>query len=275
MLILQELFHDGNRIQVLLQYRRAKMHQKITSIILISILFLSIAAYPAIKPSEVQAAPVPIFRTQSLAESRTITVVSEGAVSLEPDMVIINVGAEARANTVSAAKTEVENVMEAISGALDWRNIAERDIRTSHYVIHYEREPRPAVTENTTLEIQEAYYVSNVIRVTIRDIDKVDDVLDAVVQAGANQVYGVTYTVSDKNAWRSLAQAQAMVEARVRAQELADLAGVELGDVLSVSEVIGGMPVPLVVGGHGMGGGGIVPGELEYITQLEVTFSIR
>jgi uncharacterized protein YggE len=275
MLLLRELFNDVNRIQVLLQYRRAKMHQKITSIFLISFLFLSIAAYPATKPPEAQAAPVPARRIHSLVEPRTITVVGEGVVNLESDIVIINVGAEARANTVSEAKTEVDNVMEAISSALDWRNIADRDIQTSHYVIHYEREPRPVVTENTALEIQETYYVSNVIRVTIRDIDKVGDVLDAVVQAGANQVYGVTYTVSDKDAWRSLAQAQAMVEARGRAQELADLAGVELGDVVSVSEVIGGIPTPSVMGWHGIGGGGIVPSELEFRTQLEVTFSIR
>ena len=52
------------------------------------------------------------------------------------------------------------------------------------------------------------------------------DVLDAAVQAGANQVHGMTYTVSDKNLWQSEARAQAVADAKSHAQELAELAGV-------------------------------------------------
>jgi hypothetical protein len=212
---------------------------------------------------------------QSGAEPRTITVVGEGEISLEPDMATINVGAEARASTVAEAKTEVETIMAAVAEALHRAGISERDIKTSHYVIHYEREPRPAVMpENATLELRDAYYVSNVVHVTIRDVEKAGDVLDATVQAGANQVYGVTSTVEDKNGWQSLALAQAMVNARISAQDLANLAEVELGEVLSISEIVGGMPVSVLAGDRGMGGG-IAAGELEFSTQLQVTFAIR
>jgi uncharacterized protein YggE len=258
---------------VLFQFRRVKMPKKITLLALISLIFLSIAAYLAGKASRVQAAPVPDLRIQPPAEPRTITVVGEGVVNLKPDLATINVGAEARASTVAEAKAEVETYMSEISEKLDWMGIDENDIQASQYVIRYEQEPMSMVSQDSSAAIREAYYVSNMIRVTIRHVEKAGDVLDSVVQAGANQVYGVSYTVADRSAWQSLAQAQAMVNAKMRAQELANLAEVELGEVLSISEIVGGMPVP--VGEHGMRGGGIVPGELEFSTQLQVTFAIR
>ena len=126
-------------------------------------------------------------------------------------------------------------------------------------------------------ENQGGYLVSNMVRVTVRDVEKAGDVLDAVVQAGANQVFGVSFTVSDESAWQSKARARAMADARSRAQELAGLAEVELGAVLSVSEVIGSLPVPVPVMAVERDGGsvGIAPGELELGTQIQVTFAIQ
>ena len=65
-----------------------------------------------------------------------------------------------------------------------------------------------------------------------------------------------------------------MSDARSRAQELADLADVELGPVLSISEIIGGMRVPLTGMGGGMGAdGGMAAGEVRFATQIQVTFA--
>jgi uncharacterized protein YggE len=89
------------------------------------------------------------------------------------------------------------------------------------------------------------------------------------LKAGASNVFGVSFSVSDESAWQSQARAAAMADARSRALELAGLAGVELGGVLSVSEVIGGVSVPVMaVAERGMGGGGIAPSELELGTQI-------
>ena len=88
-------------------------------------------------------------------------------------------------------------------------------------------------------------------------------------------MFGVSFTVADESVWQSEARAKAMADARSRAQELAGLADVELGEVLSVSEVIGSVPVPMMEAKVGMGGGGIAPGELELGTQIQVTFAIQ
>jgi hypothetical protein len=219
----------------------------------------------------VEAAP----GSESPAAPRAITVIGEGKVSLKPDLAMINVGAEARANTVSEAKAEVDAQMAAIAAALEEAGVDEKDIQTSHYSIYYEQEPMPVMSEGSALENRGGYRVSNMVQVTVRDVDKAGDVLDAVVQAGANQVSGVNFTVSDESTWQSEARAKAMADARSRAQELADLAQVELGQVLSVSEVIGSSLVPMMAAERGLGGGGIAPGELELGTQIQVTFAIQ
>jgi uncharacterized protein YggE len=246
------------------------MSKRIKLLMLVALLGASVAACTAVKAapeSEAQSAASP-------AEARTITVVGEGKVSLKPDIATINVGAEARAATVSEAKAAVDAQMAAIIAALEEAGVAEKDIQTSHYGIYYEREPMPVLGEGTAAGVQGGYVVSNIVQVTVRDVEKAGGVLDAVVQAGANQVYGVTFTVADESTWQSRARADAMADAKSRAQELAGLAGVELGQVVSVSEVIGGMQVP-VASERGLGGGGIAPGELELGTQIQVSFAIQ
>jgi uncharacterized protein YggE len=221
-----------------------------------------------------QSAP----ETASPQPQRSITVVGSGKVSLVPDIATINVGAEALASTVSEAKSTVDAQMAAITAALEELGVAKKDIQTSHYGIHYEREPfMPGGRAGAeTAGAQGAYRVSNMLRVTVRDVEQAGNVLDAVVAAGANQVYGVTFTVSDDSAWQSEARAKAVADAQARAEELATLAEVELGDVLTISEVIGGGPVPMAFAERAMGGGGgIAPGEMEMSTQVQVTFAIQ
>jgi uncharacterized protein YggE len=245
------------------------------SLILVALLAVSLAACTAVKAAPVSTTQAETGApSQSPAVARTITVVGQGQVSLRPDIATLNVGVEARADTVAEAKAQVDAQMVAITAALQEAGIAGEDIQTSHYGIHYEREPVPAVREGTAAADQGAYWVSSMVDVTIRDVEEAGDVLDAVVQAGANQVYGVSFAASDESAWESQARAEAMADARSRAQELAELAEVELGEVLSVSEVVGGMAVPMLAQRE-MGGGGIAPGELELGTQIQVVFAVR
>jgi uncharacterized protein YggE len=248
------------------------MSKKIKWIWIVTLLSTALAACTAVKAADTYESQEVVT---SSAVPRTITVVGQGKLRLKPDIATLNVGAEARADTVAAAKSEVDRQMTAITSALLEAGIAEPDIQTSHYGIHYEREPMPVVREGMAAENQGAYVVSTMLVVTIREVDRAGEVLDAVVQAGANQVYGVSFTVSDESSWESQARAAAMANAKSRAQELAGLANVELGEVLTVSEVIGASPVPVMMAERAMGGGGMAPGELEMGTQIQVTFAVR
>jgi uncharacterized protein YggE len=221
--------------------------------------------------SESQAAP------SSTAQDplRTITVVGTGKVSLVPDVAQVNLGAEARADTVAEAKAEVDDQMLAIHAALKEMGIDGEDIQTSHYSIHYERELQPVMQEGPAVEGQGGYRVSNILRVTVRDVEKAGDVVDAAVEAGANQVHGVTFTVADESTWQGQAREKAFSDAEARAAELAGLAGVDLGEVQFVSEVIGAWPAAMTPTPETIMSGGFAPGELELSTRVQVTFAIQ
>jgi uncharacterized protein YggE len=224
--------------------------------------------------TSVQAAPQPTSASSAEGALRTITVVGIGEVTLVPDIARINIGAEARSESVAAAKAEVDRQMAAIVAALQELGIAEKDIQTTNYSIYFEREPVPVVREGPTEEGQGMYRVSNMVQVTVREVEQAGEVLDAVVQAGANQVFGVNFTISDRALWEGQAREKAMADAKARAEDLARLAGAKLGQVLTISEVIGSTPVP-VMAERAYGGGGIAPGELEMSTQVQVTYAIQ
>lgn len=245
------------------------------------VLVVAAVALAVVGCTTVQAAPPVEQQSAPAAEPgvvRHITVVGRGQVSLTPDVATVNVGAEATAATVSEAKEAVDQRIAAIAATLKEHGIADKDIQTSSYNIYFERQPfSPVMREGTEPETQGTYRVSSMLRVTVRDIDKVGAVLDAVVESGANQVYGVYFTVDDASEWESEARAAAIADAKARAEELASLSGVKLGQVLTVSEVVGDTPepLPMLAVERAAGGAGIAPGELEMGTQVQVTFAIE
>jgi hypothetical protein len=119
------------------------------------------------------------------------------------------------------------------------------------------------------------------IQVTIRDLDTVGDVLDAAVEAGANNVWGVSFGLDNTDALEEQAREKAVADARARAESLAKLNGVTAGDVIAISEVIGSGPSPMYAEAaayRGLGGGGgapVEPGELTFSTQVQVIYGIR
>ena len=247
------------------------------------LLALSLVACTAVQAAPAATGTPPRGETFSPVEEppRTVTVIGVGKVSLVPDVARINVGAEVRADTVSEAKGDVDRQIAAIVTALSELGVESKDIQTNHYSIHYEREPQmpmPVTREGSQEPSQGGYRVSNMLQVTVRDVERAGAVLDAVVEAGANQVYGVSFTVSDEAEWESQARENAMADAVDRAGELAGLSGLELGEVLAVSEVIAGSgyrPIA-AMSEYGMGGGGgFAPGELELSTQIQVVFAVK
>jgi len=247
------------------------MSKRVTISLLACLVLLALAVGCAPSASSVEA-------PESI--ERSITVVGEGRASVSPDVAEANVGVEVLAPTVKEATEKAKERMTAIVAALQEAGIAEKDIQTSNYSIYFERYPEiRAMVEAEPSEVEGNYRVSNMVRVKIRDLDEIGVVLDGVIQAGANNVYGVNFTVDDPSEVKSEARVKAIANAKTRAQELADLNGVNLGEVLQISEVIGGpfptsgIPVPMAAEYRG-GAGPISPGELEFSVQIQVTYAI-
>jgi hypothetical protein len=232
---------------------------------------------PAATPAAAQAADA----STALDPARTITVVGHGTVSVSPDIARVSIGVETSAEKVSEAVEDNAAQMEAILSALEDIGIAAKDIQTQNFSIYMDRypEPMPRVAGLEETEVKPQYRVSNMVNVTIRDLDSVSEVLDGVIEAGANNIWGVSFELDDPTDAQAEARAEAVANALARGTALAELTEVELGPVMAVSEVVGGLSVPMAVSyERSMGGGGagpISPGELEISYQVQVTYFIQ
>lgn len=208
--------------------------------------------------------------------AETITVVGQGSVSIKPDVAHVSIGVETSAGTVSEAVGDNEEKMESILGALSALGIEDKDIQTMHYSIQLDRYPEPVPVAESAAGVQPVYRVSNMVNVTVRDLDAVGDVLDAVVEAGANNIWGVSFGVDDPKESEGEARAEAIADALSRAGALAELTEVTLGPVMSVSEVlgVGSVSAPIVEKALSASGS-ISPGEVEVTYQVQVTYFIE
>jgi uncharacterized protein YggE len=227
------------------------------------------------------ASPAAAQSTESADDhspAETITVVGQGSVSVRPDIANVSLGVETSAETIGEAVAENETLMTSILAALEEAGIADKDIQTMNYSIRLDRYPEQLpLASSSTDEPQPMYRVSNMVSVTIRDLDSVGDVLDAVIEAGANDIWGITFAVDDPSEAQDEARADAIEDALARAGTLAELNGVNLGPVMSVTEVIGstGYQMPVAIEAAAGGGGPISPGELEIGYQVQVTYFIE
>jgi len=228
-------------------------------------------------PGNVQ--PVGNLPVQPSAPIRSITVVGVGRASGAPDVANVNVGVETRAASIQQAVADNKDKMNKLLDALKALGIADKDIQTSNYGVYTERQPvsGPNTSGN---EGSVTYQVNNQVSLTVRDIARLGDVLDKAVAAGATNIYGVNFSVADTSKLQAEARAKAVSNAKERAESLSKLTGVAVGDVLSVSEVIGSpgsiYEGPRMSMATGLGGGApIQPGELEVNMNVQVTFAIK
>jgi uncharacterized protein YggE len=214
-------------------------------------------------PAQAQAAGVPGMRQ--------ITVVGTGEIKVTPDTASVQIGVETTAPTTQEALSQNTAQATAIIEKIKQLGVAEKDIQTSGFNISptYSSDGRQVT----------GYTVGNQVSVTIRDLAKAGSLLDQVVQAGANRIYGVSFTVSDPAAAQSQARDKAVADAKSRAAQLAQGAGATVGQVLVINENVGSSPVvPLPMMDRAAAAGAPVPvqaGEQSYSAQVQITYELR
>ncbi len=177
--------------------------------------------------------PLPLRATITTTEqSRTFDVSGNSEVSVMPDEAQARVGVEVSANNVAAAQEQMNQRINRITTTLLDIGFEESDIRTSNYNIRpnydYER-PNRRIT---------GYNVSSSLEIKTTEFESMNEALDAVVQAGANNVSSVQFIVSDEKREEIMKDARedAITEAKEKAKDLAGLAGMQLGRIVNVSE---------------------------------------
>ena len=220
---------------------------------------------------------VPAAALGATGSERSITVNGQGEAAGTPDRATINAGVQTMAPTVAESARENQAIVERIMKALANEGVAADDIQTADYSIWPEQRHDPRGSGETMIT---GYRVNNSVRVTVKDVDRLGKIIAAVTDAGANAIHGIGFGVEDKTALEAQARAAAMADARNRAEALAELAGVELGEVLRISmSPGGGYPVPMMGGRMEMAQStsapGISTGQLSVSVQVHVVYGIR
>jgi len=173
------------------------------------------------------------------ATPRIISVDGTGRVKVNPDVADLTVGVMVQRDRAGDASIDAAEQMTKVIEALKAQGIADDDIQTVTLsldpVYDYNREPA-ALT---------GYSATNIVSVTIRDLTKVGTTIDAAIDAGANNVGGLSFRLDDTAAVETAAREAAMAAAKAKADELATAAGVTVTGVVSITESSGSVPMPI------------------------------
>ena len=195
------------------------------------------------------AALVPFILTPANAgeiKNGTLTVTGTGTISKAPDMAIISAGVQSRAKNAETALDDNNTKMQALFAELEKAGIEKKDIQTDNFNIHPElfypksssnNEPRPPQIVG--------YTVNNQVSVKIHKLDGVGSVLTALVNAGANNMSGLRFDISNKEELLDEARKAAVADARRKANIYATELGVEIDRLTSLSESGGYNPQPV------------------------------
>jgi uncharacterized protein YggE len=161
--------------------------------------------------------------------SRTVHVSGTAVVNVTPDRALIQLGVQSNGTTPSAVKEINTAAIESVIRTLKYREVEAKDISTDRYIV------QPIYENYNSLHIK-GYRIDNVVAVTLRDVDKVSDVIVAALEAGANEVIDVELYTSELRKYRDQAREMAMQAAGEKAQALAKTAGADAGCVLTINE---------------------------------------
>ena len=163
---------------------------------------------------------------------RTVTVAATSEVVADTDIAQISTGVVTEADTAKEALSRNNGVMTKLVDGLKASGIPARDIQTTTMNV----EPRYTQPKDGRPATINGYRVVNQVRLTVRDVKQLGDILDQAIALGANQIHSIGFDVSNAEVLRDQARKQAMENARRRAELYAQAAGAQLGAVLQIAE---------------------------------------
>jgi uncharacterized protein len=215
-----------------------------------------------------------LLTTPALAETAPrpmITVSGEATLSVAPDQVQIEAGATSDAKTAREATEANNSAMGKVLAALKSASIDQKDIQTSRLSL----EPQYAPNRSGPSSIV-GYRASNRVTVKLHDVLKVADTVDMLVAAGATDIGGIAFSVSNASKLLDDARERAVADARRKAEIYARAAGVTLGEPLEISEQ--GAPGPVLYRGMAQGmaaAAPVAPGEETLHVTVRASWSIK
>ena len=220
------------------------------------------------------------IRVNLSSQQEGIWVNGNGKVTAVPDIAILQLGIEAQEVSVAQAQSQAALAMDAVMAALKDNGVAEKDVQTRFFNI--QRVTR--WDENKGQETVIGYRVTNMVTAKIRTMDEIGAIVDAVAVAGGDltRVDSVAFSIEDPTDYQVEARQKAVADARVKAEQLAEQAGIKLGRPTYISES-SYLPSPVYpqrsyafaeVMPASLPSSDISPGEMEVTLTVQLAYAI-
>jgi uncharacterized protein YggE len=212
---------------------------------------------PTVPPS--LAAPSP--------STRTITVTGHGEASGIPDLAELSIGVSSNAKTAADALGAMSERADKLIAVLKDAGAADKDVQTTGLALQPTTDSSGRIT---------GYGASSTVVAEIRDIAKVGPTIDAATRQVGDDIRldGVSFSFQDTGSLMSAARADAVKDARHRADEIASAAGLQLGDIQSISDATA-QPLPVVAArGAGTASVPVEPGSQALAADITVVFGL-
>lgn len=219
-------------------------------------------------------APAAAAEVQIQAQGPVVELTVNEIVYSTPDVAQIGAGVQNRAQTAQEAVRQNAAAMDRVIARLRSLGIERKDIQTSNFSLNAQYDYREGQGQRFV-----AYEVTNQVQVKLRDLARAGEVLDALVSAGANNVYGPNFLLEGDDAAKAEARGLAYQRGRSMAQEYARMAGFSGVRLLEVSEVFQnyGRPMPVAMQARAESadaGTPIEPGEVGTGVNLTVKYEM-
>jgi uncharacterized protein len=174
------------------------------------------------------------------------SVSGEGKAIVKPDIANITVGINNSGSTTKQVQDKINSIIKNITNSLKKLGIDGKDIKTANYNISptYDwtsgRQKITGFNANTNLSIK------------VRDIDKINEIIDSATANGANQIRGISFDVDNKTELEEVARKEAVTEAKKKAKDIAKITGFKLGKIINYSESNNNTPRTIGYGGLGL-----------------------
>lgn len=204
-------------------------------------------------------------------DQRRITVTGRGEIRAVPDVAVMSIGVETEAKTPSEALSENASRMTAVMAKLKDAGIAVKDLRTSQLGIR----PVYADRQHQRPPKTVGYRASNQLNVTLRDINRIGEILDQAVADGANTVNGPSFSVAEPEPLYQAARDAAVNDAIAKAERYATAAKVELGEIIRIDEAGGGPVIARQMRAEAMSASTpVAVGESTFSAAVTIVFAI-
>ena len=202
------------------------------------------------------------------AADRLITVNGEATVSVAPDAAVIRIGVNSQGKTAREASDANAKEMTAVLAALKDAGIAERDVQTSRLSLQPQFDANKAGSNRLI-----GFQATNQVTVRVRATDQLPGIIDRAIGAGANEMSGIEFVVSEQSKLLDQARGEAVADAKRKAEIYAGAAGVKLGRAVSITDDDSNTP-PRPIQAMRASGVPVAPGEQKLRVSVTVSYEL-